>query len=254
MIRMLQWKDGKVQLDPNGKTTVNRAHYRVGRSKPNTYDPKVHDSIFFSERFFNWIQEVKKLRVFSTDLLGEVRQRFDLWPRTSLVIPAFLLHILNPRVFPIFDQHAERARRFLTSRNLNLSSVDLRIHDYAEYRLFWVELLSDLGINIETAEYRHVKRVDEALWAMGKHLKQTQKAKLPHSRGINDILNTGVHCGRFNTSSPEFKNAVLQHAGNMRQSEAMRQAAKELRVHLPQSYLKYPGSHINRWRRQGFPK
>jgi hypothetical protein len=177
----------------------------------------------------------------------------NLWPSTALVIPAFLLHILNPRVFPIFDQHVERARRLLTSRDLNLSSVDLRIHDYAEYSLFWVGLLSDLRINIETAEYGHVKRVDEALWAMGKHLKQIQKAKLPHSRGIKEIL-TAVHCGRFNTSSPEFKNAVLQHAGNMRQSEAMKQAAKELGVHLPHSYLKYPGSHINRWRRQGFPK
>jgi hypothetical protein len=254
VIRLLQWKDGKVQLDPNGKTTVNGTDYRVGISKPNTYDPKVHDSIFFSERFFTWAQEVKNLQVFSSDLLSKVRNQFGLWGKTSLVIPAFLLHILNPRVFPIFDQYVERARRFLTSRDLNISSGDLRIHDYAEYSLFWVELLSDLGINIETAEYGHVKRVDEALWAMGKYLKQPQKAKLPHCRGVNEILNTAVQYGRITTSSPEFKNAVLQHAGNMRQAEAMRQAAKELGVHLRDSYLKYPGAHIHRWRQQGFPK
>jgi hypothetical protein len=56
VIHMLQWKDGKVKLDPNGKIIVNGAHYTVGRAKPNTYNPKVHNSIFFSERFFNWIQ------------------------------------------------------------------------------------------------------------------------------------------------------------------------------------------------------
>jgi len=254
VVRMLQWKDGKVQLDPNGNTTVNDVHYAVGRTKPNTYDPKIHDSIFFSKRFFIWTRQVNKLCVFSSDLLDDVRERFDLWTRSSLVIPAFLLHILNPRVFPIFDQHVERARRFLTSIALNVSSVDLRIHDYAQYSLFWFGLLSDLGINVKTAEYGHIKRVDEALWAMGKHLKQTLKGKPLRCRDINEVLNTTVHNGCFTTSSPEFKNAVLQHAGNMTQSEAMEQAAKELGVHLPDSYLKYPGSHINRWRGQGFPK
>lgn len=60
--------------------------------------------------------------------------------------------------------------------------------------------------------------------------------------------------GRFTTSSSEFKNAVLKYADSLRQSEAMEKAAEEFGIHLPRSYLRYPGSHINRWRSQGFPR
>jgi hypothetical protein len=251
MIRMLQWKDGKVQPDPNGSITVNSFRYTVRRTKPNTYDPKVHDAIFFSNRFFVWTQEVKKRRDFSSDLLDQV-SRHGLWP--SLVIPTFLLHILNPRAFPIFDQHVERARRFLMGQALNASSVGLRLDDYALYTLFWFELLSDLGIDVTTVEYGRVKHVDEALWAMGKHLKQTQKAGMVQPTVFNEALSGAASHECVTTSSSEFKNAVLRYASSMRQSAAMEHAAREFGIHLPASYLQYPGSHIYRWRRQGFPK
>jgi hypothetical protein len=253
VIRMLQWKDGKVQLDPNGNVTVNGFRYAIRRTKPNTYDPKVHDAVFFSNRFFVWTQEVKKRRDFSSDLIGQVSGH-GLWPRTSLVIPTFLLHILNPRVFPIFDQHVERARRFLMGQGLNASSVSLRLDDYAQYTLFWFELLSDLSIDVTTVEYGRVKHVDEALWAMGKHLKQTQKAGMAQPTVFNGALSGTARHDSVTTSSPEFKNAVLTYASSMRQSAAMEHAAREFGIHLPGSYLQYPGSHINRWRRQGFPK
>jgi len=248
VIRMLQWKDGKVQFDPTGSITVNGRRYAVSRTKPNTYDRKVYDTLFFSNHFFVWAQGIKKLCDFSSDLLDQIRS-LGLWPRTSLVIPTFLLHILNPRVFPIFDQQVERARRFLMGKDLNASSVGLRIDDYNQHTLFRFELLSDVGINVATAEYDDVKHVDEALWAMGKHLKQTQKAT---KKQPTDPIT--AHRGNFTTSSPDFKNTVFKYAGIMKQSAAMEQAAREFGIHLPRSYLLYPGSHIDRWRRQGFPK
>jgi len=33
----------------------------------------------------------------------------------------------------------------------------------------------------------------------------------------------------------------------------MDRAAQEMGVGLPRSYLQYPGSHIDRWRKQGYP-
>ncbi len=253
VVRMLQWKDGKVRLDPSGKINVNGVCYTASTAKPNTYDPKVHDSVLFSNRFCIWAQEVKRLHLFSPDLLSVVKDRFNLWSGTSLAIPAFLMHILNPQVFPIFDQHVERARRFLTCTKLNRDSVDVTIDDYIAYRSFWVELLSELGIDIETPEYGQVKRVDDALWAMGKHLKQMQKAHLSRPRPATTTATKKLD-GGFNTGSPEFKNMALQYAGKMRQADAMKQAAEELGVRLPPSYLRYPASHINRWRQQGYPR
>jgi hypothetical protein len=265
---MLAWKDGKVQLDPNGKIFLNGVCYSVGRSKPNTYDPKVHDSTLFSQDFFNWAQEVKRLHTFSSKLLSVVKQRFNLWSSTSLVMPAFLLHILNPRFFPIFDQHVERARRFLTGSILNASSVDIVIDNYTAYRSFWLELLSELNIDVAAVEYGQVKRIDDALWAMGKYLKQTKKtgarpvdeksptqnAHLAPSRPARTTETKNFTSRTHNTSSREFKNRVLQYAESMEQRKAMQLAAEELGVLLPPSYLKYPGSHVYRWRQQGFPK
>jgi hypothetical protein len=254
VIRMLQWKDGKVRLDPNGNTTINGLRYAIGRTKPNTYNPKVHDPVLLSNHFFGWAQEVKKRRDFSPDLLEQI-SRLGLY--NSLVIPVFLLHILNPRIFPIFDQHVERARRFLMGGGLN---TGLTVDDYAQYTQFWSELLSDIGVKIATAEYARIKHIDEALWAMGKHLLKGKRPvnptspRPPEPADFKEDFNATVSSGRFTTSSPEFKNAVFKYCGSMTQSAAMKHAAKEFGIALPRSYLIYPGSHINRWRRQGFPK
>jgi hypothetical protein len=253
VIRMLQWKDGKVQRDPNGEITVNGFRYVVRRTKPNTYDPKRHDKVFFSNRFSVWTQEVKKRCSFSSDLLDQI-SKLGLWSKSSLVIPTFLLHILNPRVFPIFDQHVERTRRFLMGQDLNASSDRLQIDDYVQYTAFWFELLSDLGLDVTTVEYERIKHVDEALWAMGKHLKQMQKVAKAQPTVFNEALNGISRSRSVTTSSPEFKNAVLKYVGTMTQSAAMECAAREFEIRLPRSYLQYPGSHIHRWRRQGFPK
>lgn len=253
VIRMLQWKDGKVQLDPNGEITVNGFRYVVGRTKPNTYDPKLHDKVFFSNRFSVWTQEVKKRCSFSSELLDQISMH-GLWSKSSLVIPAFLLHILNPRVFPIFDQHVERTRRFLMGQDLNVSSVGLQIDNYVQYTAFWFELLSELGLDVTTVEYERIKHVDEALWAMGKHLKQLQKVSKARATIFNKALISISRKRSVTTGSPEFKNAVLKYASTMTQSAAMKRAAREFEIRLPRSYLQYPGSHIYRWRRQGFPK
>jgi hypothetical protein len=115
-------------------------------------------------------------------------------------------------------------------------------------------LLSDLGLDVTTVEYERIKHVDEALWAMGKHLKQMQKAAKAQPTVFNEALNDISRNRSVTTSSPEFKNAVLKYAGTMTQSAAMERAARELEIQLPRSYVQYPGSHIYRWRRQGFPK
>jgi hypothetical protein len=252
-IQMLQWKDGKVKRDPSGEITVNGLGYVIGRTKPNTYDPTRHNKILISRRFLDWTQEIKKRRSFSSELLEQIR-RHGLWSKNSLVIPVFLLHILNPWVFPIFDQHVERTRRFLTGQDLNVSSIGMQIDDYVQYTAFWFELLSDLGLDVTIAEYECIKHIDEALWAMGKHLKQMEKVGKDRSSVFIETTNSIFRNRIRTTGSPEFKNAVLKYASTMTQSTAMKRAAREFEIRLPPSYLQYPGSHIYRWRQQGFPK
>ena len=63
-----------------------------------------------------------------------------------------------------------------------------------------------------------------------------------------------LHLEHHDTNSPEFKNRALGYCQSMKQAEAIQRAATDLNINLKPSYLQYPGSHIDRWRKQGFPK
>jgi hypothetical protein len=55
------------------------------------------------------------------------------------------------------------------------------------------------------------------------------------------------------TDSKEFKaRAVALWRNGKTQAEAIRVAAEEMGIVLKQSYSSYPGSHFDRWRKQGF--
>jgi hypothetical protein len=102
-----------------------------------------------------------------------------------------------------------------------------------------------------TAEHGDVKRVDEA---RGEEVFEANTESRARRHYNNEASNATAHLGRLTTSSREFKNRVLEVALKKTQREAMEQAAKELGVYLPESYLTYPGAHIYRWRQQGYPK
>jgi hypothetical protein len=205
------------------------------------------------------------LQQFSEEHLETIKGRFELWSKaTSLVIPAFLLHILNPRVFPIFDQHVERARRFFTGLTPNSGSADITLDDYVSYHEFWLEWLVDCGIDPFCAEHARIKQVDDALWSIGKCLsgrqnsrtKRAQRPRTSSARGSSggqygdpSQADGGIHT----TSSPKFINRVFSYLQSMTQSQAMDRAGQEIGVKLPTSYLRHPGSHIDRWRKQGYP-
>jgi hypothetical protein len=264
LIRLLQWKDGKIREDATGTLKVNGRFYSARQTKPNTYAPETHDRKLRNRNFYDWSKSVMTQQRFSPEYLTIIINGFGLWSRQSLVIPAFLLHVLNPRVFPIFDQHVERARRFFTGLPYNSGSTDISSDNYVAYRDFWFQLTGDLEIDILRAEYIQIKRVDDALWSIGKHLKphaNSSKVLAPLSQGLGSELKRlrteqlGSEERRTcDTSSPEFINRVFSYCQKLTQSESIKRAAEELGVTLPASYLKYAASHIDRWRKQGYPK
>jgi len=100
VFRLLQWKDGKIRKNPSGTLEVGGLCYAEWKTKPNTYAPEDHGRKLGSKDFYDWSKDVMTLQRFSTEHLDTIKTRFELWPGPeSLVIPAFLLHILNPRVF-----------------------------------------------------------------------------------------------------------------------------------------------------------
>jgi hypothetical protein len=248
IVRLLHWKDGKVRLNAEGEIKLGGVAYLLRSTKPNTYSSDAHDIKLGSRAFYDWSKSIRTSECFSIDHIVAIKERFGLWPGTSIVLPIFILHALNPRVFPIFDQNVERARRFFAALPYNRSSADLGIENYLDYRQFWLEMVNGLGMDASQTDYSLLKLLDDAMWAIGKHLKLRTTVDTEAEKQISSI---------GNVISPKFKNRVLsliQETPSVTQKQAMQRTAQDFCVQLPLSYLRYPGSHIDRWRRQGYPK
>jgi hypothetical protein len=80
----------------------------------------------------------------------------------------FVLHCIYPEIYPLYDQHVYRAFRYIDSANETLvQSAPASWKEYTDYRRFFMRLA---GSN----SYPSWK-IDHALWAYGKYLKQIKK-------------------------------------------------------------------------------
>lgn len=154
VIDMLHWKDGKI--------SVQNGSYAYSKPKPNTYIQEKHERILKSRDFFQWAKDINKSRIFRASTIQEMEDKFGLWH--SLVIPAFVLHIINPFVYPMYDQNVERAKRALLAENIE--NYQLTENTYAEYHNFFESIVED------KKDIYCIKFYDEALWSFGKWLKQ----------------------------------------------------------------------------------
>lgn len=239
VINILHWKDGKVSINPDGS-------YIFTKTKPNTYYPEKHDHILKSQRFFNWAKIINGSKFFDPTNVYVLTKDFGLWNDTSIVIPTFVLHILNPFIYPLYDQHVERAKKALLAQDI--SERPLSSETYIEYYKFFHSISDENTIEI-------IKQKDEALWSFGKWLKSLSSAVI--SINESDIIpNIDKEQSDFNatyTPDDNFKiRVMILISEGLSQAKAMKTAADELKVKLPDSYYRYPGSHVYRWKQQGY--
>lgn len=257
----LAWKDGKVQVDPNGdhETETDSVPYRIGRAKPNTYSDQ-HRQVFETENFYLWAASVRGITEFDPLKLSDLQDVFHLWQST--VIPAFVLHCLNPRVFPLVDQHVIRACNFFERGVLE---ADVDFDSYANYHAFWLKLLREAGVDVATATLEELKTIDAGLWVLGKRLARGRPTGQPMAddadgeRAVSlapaatarvdrsDVMGHPV----LTTASLQFKQRAVHLARTMSQGRAIAVAAEELGIDLRPSHRKYPWSIFHSWRQQG---
>lgn len=86
--------------------------------------------------------------------------------KISAVWQTFLMHIIQPNQFPIFDQHVYRAYTYLqTGKADELTSTNKqKLRHYEVYRSFFDAVRHESGCN--------PRHLDKAFWAFGKFLKQ----------------------------------------------------------------------------------
>lgn len=252
LAQALAWKDGKVRRDISGPFVAHpfATKYRIEQTKPNTLDAK-HRQVLESSEFFEWANSVRQTEAFDIALIREMERKFGLW--SSVVIPVFVLHSLNPRVFPIVDRWVIITYSFFDSNMDFSSSMAMRItlDVYARYQEWWLRLLGEAGLGVFSSKLSQLKKIDAGIWVLGKRL--AAASSLPDSQPDKDeqplLENLEPTLG---TDSKEFKmRAISIRNTGVSQRDAIAQAAREMGIELKPSYLTYPGSHFDRWKKQG---
>jgi hypothetical protein len=253
----LCWKDGKVRQNNAGDWVIESSGQRfsVGNPKPNTLGPR-HEEILKSKEFFDWTKSIVDIGYFDHSLIDVINNRFGLW--RSVVIPAFLIHCIRPSIFPIIDRWVLLTYRF--AHNNPSRDLSPTINDYRDYQAWWTKIVAEVYPNQIAATPQQLKKIDSSLWTIGKHLFALEKkletvtstSDLEESTEIVSPLAVSVSLS-IDTDSDIFKRRAFELAKSMNQREAIQKTAAEYGVDLSSkpSYLKYPASHFDRWRKQG---
>lgn len=270
LTHLLAWKDGKVRRDASG---VHAAHpsrrYSIARVKPNSLEAR-HEAILRSEAFFGWAAPIRNAKHFDSALIESLQEKFPLWK--TVVLPVFVLHCLRPPIYPIVDRYVMVAFNVLrSSTTTRVRPTRITVAAYEAYHQWWLQLLKEAEIPQLSAEFNELKEIDSGIWALGRAM--VQQAKGFDSSADEEVEATGggqrtadnprKHSGAgaraadppHGTDSREFKaRAIELWKGGSTQVAAIKRAAEEMGIALPQSYSNYPGSHFDRWRKQGFWK
>lgn len=249
LIHALAWKDGKIRMAIDGPHVIQASglRYTVSRARPNTLSER-HETILRSDEFFNWAGETRHIDYFDPGSINILCERFQLW--SSIVIPVFILHCLRPQVFPIIDRWVLRAFCFIN--NDDLKGIKVTSASYTSYQGWWLELLAESGLSPLCAQINQLKEIDAGLWVLGKQLADLEGKESGDLSDLDEHQNGAESAPVTGTDSDVFKRRAVELSKTMTQREAIQQAAGELGIKLKPSYLKYPGSHFDRWRRQDF--
>jgi hypothetical protein len=88
--------------------------------------------------------------------------------KMSAIWQIFLLNLIDPRRFPIFDQHVYRTYRFITDRTIVDAVPGTRQQKLELYHGKFIPFFNEIR-----PSRMPIRRVDNALWTFGRFLKST---------------------------------------------------------------------------------
>lgn len=123
-------------------------------------------------------ESIEKKILIKIEIINDLKKKFDLeifekeFKKVSLIWKVFLLHIINPDTYPIFDQHVLRAMRYIKSSKIE----EITYNDTEKKKIYFNEYINFFNkIKLETSSNVTNKKIDEALWSFGKFLKSNYK-------------------------------------------------------------------------------
>lgn len=116
------------------------------------------------------LPELNSLRIKEGDSLERVAEELS---RTGLVKRFFICHIVSPLKYPIWDRFVLTAHLIISGRDDEVRDVRRLIQDtreYQSYRTAFNRLVTEVPRSMRNGiEFPSFRRLDRALWAMGKH-------------------------------------------------------------------------------------
>lgn len=252
LLHLLGWKLGKIRRDPDGPFIAEPSgtRYVIHNASPKVISER-HEEILLSREFFNWAQKVRATHYFEASLIHELN-RFELWSTT--VMPVFVLHCLQPRIYPIVDRWVLLAHDLLDGDQESEFRARLRsdVEAYVAYHGWWLRVLAEAGLGPMSAQLNQLKEIDAGLWAVGKRAARLVAEMQTREDDSIESPSYGAHVRALGTDAGEFKRrAIAIRNSGKTQRQAIIDAAAELCIELKPSYTQYPGSHFERWRKQG---
>jgi hypothetical protein len=109
--------------------------------------------------------------------INELKYEFDLesfndyFGKMGVIWQIFLLHIIRPKKYPIFDQHVYRAHIFLTEGEIK----ELTAVNNKQKLRYYFDVYQPCFLKTKR-ETKQTRKIDQAYWAFGKFL-QTKYAQ-----------------------------------------------------------------------------
>ncbi len=150
--RLLRWKDPQ-RLTEQIMTGPNRGE----RNK--TVDRTI--------KALPLLNRFRRREISEEDALTAISEVFQ----SGVVFQVFLLHIAQPHVYPIVDQHVFR----VYSVHRGLKEEDPTWTAYPGYQAYFSEIAQTIGIARTTSGVRDLKQIDNALMAFGQFLKKYRR-------------------------------------------------------------------------------
>lgn len=123
-----------------------------------------------SKKEVSFLNQVLQHEELVNELKGEFEnEKFEnTFGRMSAIWQIFLLHIIQPSKYPIFDQHVYRAFRFIQ----NQDEKSLPFTRTAKLKVFYKEYLPFFLDMKDLADEHDYFEIDKALWAFGRIIKE----------------------------------------------------------------------------------
>ena len=152
------------------------SRYSKNIVKHNFDKPSLYDLFLWKNRM-NFKKHKKKMISFNKMIkklscINSLKKNFDLdkfkkeFKEIGFIWRIFLLHVINPKTYPMIDQNVYRAYQYLVNNDIKeiteLSNKNKETFYFETYFCFFNDLLK---------KYKKSKKIDEALWAFGNYLK-----------------------------------------------------------------------------------